>query len=97
MDLWTFARRRAGLLALTAVVAACAGGAPPGEVTPADLATLEAQRAQTPADPALHLQLARAYYAAGRYTDARAALASSRRSWRTPSGCLAGLRRAGAV
>ena len=75
MDLWTFARRRAGLLALTAVVAACAGGAPPGEMAPADLATLEAQRAQTPDDPALNLQLARAYYAAGRYTDARAALA----------------------
>lgn len=75
MDLWTFARRRAGLLALTAVVAACAGGAPPGAVAPADLASLEAQRAQTPDDPALNLQLARAYYAAGRYTDARGALA----------------------
>lgn len=75
LELWSSARRRAGLVALTAVVAACAGGSPPGEVAPADLATLEAQRAQTPDDPALNLQLARAYYAAGRYADARTALA----------------------
>ena len=75
MELWSFARRRAALLVVTAVVAACAGGSPPGEVAPADLAALEARRAQTPADPALNLQLARAYYSAGRYTDARAALA----------------------
>lgn len=75
MELWSFARRRAGLVALTAAVAACAGGAPPGEVAPADLTTLEARRAQTPDDPALNLQLARAYYAAGRYADSRTALA----------------------
>jgi tetratricopeptide (TPR) repeat protein len=75
MEIWSFARRRAGLVVLTAVVAACAGGSPPGEMAPADLATLEAQRAQTPGDPALNLQLARAYYAAGRNADARAALA----------------------
>jgi tetratricopeptide (TPR) repeat protein len=75
MEFWSSTRRRAGLLALATVMTACAGGSPPGEVAPADLAALEAQRAQTPNDPALNLQLARGYYAAGRYADARAALA----------------------
>ena len=41
---------------------------------PADLAALEAQRAQHPDDPALQLLLAKAYYAANRFADARAAL-----------------------
>jgi Tfp pilus assembly protein PilF len=74
MESWTSARRRAALLALVAV-AACAGGPEPGAVAPADLPALEAQRARTPNDPALNLQLARGYYAAGRYADARTALA----------------------
>jgi tetratricopeptide (TPR) repeat protein len=75
MESWTSARRRAALLALVAAVAACAGGPEPGAVAPADLPALEAQRARTPNDPALNLQLARGYYAAGRYADARTALA----------------------
>ena len=75
MESWTSARRRAGWFALGAVIAACAGGPEPGAVAPADLPALEARRAQTPNDPALNLQLARGYYAAGRYADARAALA----------------------
>ena len=41
---------------------------------PADLAALEAQRAQHPDDPALQLRLAKTYYAANRFADARAAL-----------------------
>lgn len=68
-------RRCAATVAVAVLAVACAGGPQPGDVAPADLTTLEAQRAQTPNDPALNLQLARAYYAAGRYTDARAALA----------------------
>jgi tetratricopeptide (TPR) repeat protein len=67
--------RHAAVVAAAILAAACAGGAPPGEVAPADLAALEAQRAQTPNDPTLNLQLARGYYAAGRYADARGALA----------------------
>jgi tetratricopeptide (TPR) repeat protein len=40
------------------------------------LAALEAQRAQHPTDPDLNLRLARAYYAANRFADARSALAT---------------------
>ncbi len=55
--------------------AACARPAGPPAPAPADLATLEAQRTQTPGDAGLNLRLAQLYYGAGRYTDARAALA----------------------
>jgi TolB-like protein len=55
--------------------AACARAPAPQAAAPADIAALEAKRAQTPADPALNLRLAKAYYGAGRYGDARAALA----------------------
>lgn len=65
-------RLGASLLVLTAV--ACAGGAPVSDVAPADIATLEAQRAQAPGDPVVNLRLARAYYAAQRYADARGAV-----------------------
>lgn len=75
MEFWSSARRRAGGLVLAVVVAGCAAGPRSADVAPADLAALEAQRARTPNDPALNLQLARGYYAAGRYADARAALA----------------------
>src|SRR5574341_1301322 len=75
MEFRSSARPRAVFVVLAALVAGCAGGSPPGEVAPADMAALEAQRAQTPNDPTLNLQLARGYYAAGRYADARAALA----------------------
>lgn len=75
MEFWSSARRRAGGLVLAVVVAGCAAGPRSADVAPADLAALEAQRARTPNDPALNLQLARGYYAAGRYADARTALA----------------------
>src|SRR5574341_1168116 len=75
MEFRSSARPRAVFVVLAALVAGCAGGSPPGEVAPADMAALEARRALTPNDPALNLQLARGYYAAGRYADARAALA----------------------
>jgi TolB-like protein len=65
----------AGALALAAVAGGCAAGGTAGEVTPADIPALEAQRAQTPNDPALNLRLARAYHAGQRHADARAALA----------------------
>jgi tetratricopeptide (TPR) repeat protein len=42
-------------------------------VSPADLPALEAQAAQRPGDGAAALRLARAYYAAGRFVDARQA------------------------
>jgi len=60
-----------------AVLAACAtGGARTGALSPAALAALEAQRAQQPTDPDVNLRLAKAYSAANRFTDARAALAT---------------------
>lgn len=60
-----------------AVLAACAtGGARSGALSPADVTALEAQRAQQPTNPDVNLRLAKAYYAANRYADARAALAT---------------------
>jgi tetratricopeptide (TPR) repeat protein len=63
---------------LCATLAACAtggGGAGTTQLSPGDLSALEAQRAQHPTDPDLNLRLARAYYAANRFADARKALA----------------------
>lgn len=63
-------------LALCATLAGCAGaGAGATQLSPADLSALEAQRAQHPTDPDLQLRLAKAYYAANRFADARKALA----------------------
>lgn len=50
------------------------GRAPAPALTPADIPTLEAQAAQRRGDGAAALRLARAYYAAGRFTDARRAV-----------------------
>ncbi len=63
-------------LAAACALAACARPTASGARGPAptDLAALEAQRAQHPDDPALQLRLAKAYYAANRFADARAAL-----------------------
>jgi TolB-like protein len=58
------------------LLAACARVPAPQAAAPADIAALEAKRAQTPGDPALNLRLAQAYYGAARYGDARAALAT---------------------
>jgi len=58
------------------VAGACAGGAGPATVSPADLGALEAQRAQHPTDPDLNYRLGRAYYAANRLADARRAIAA---------------------
>lgn len=57
------------------LLAACAGTPGSPAPAPADLPALEAKRTQTPGDPALNLRLAQLYYGAGRYADARAALA----------------------
>ncbi len=66
-------------IAAVCVLAACApsnrGGSGAPAPAPADIAALEAQRAQHPDDAALQLRLAKAYYAANRFADARAALA----------------------
>ena len=67
--------RAVALAAACALGAACAAGAPPAPVTPADIAGLEQQVAQAPTDAGLNLRLARAYYAANRFADARRALA----------------------
>lgn len=62
--------------ALCATLAACAtGGTGPTQLSPGDLSALEAQRTQHPTDPELNLRLAKAYYAANRFGDARKALA----------------------
>ena len=69
-------RSRALAVAIACVMlAACASGsARTASLSPADLAALEAQRAQRPTDPDLNLRLAKAYVAANRYPQARAAL-----------------------
>jgi TolB-like protein len=54
---------------------ACAGSPQPATLTPADLTALEARVTEHPDDPTLNLQLARAYYAADRFADARKAVA----------------------
>src|SRR5438128_2219901 len=64
---------------LAAAGAGCAGssawgGGRAAPVSPADLSALESQRSQHPTDPDVNLRLARAYYAAQRYADARRAL-----------------------
>jgi tetratricopeptide (TPR) repeat protein len=71
-------RSRALVVAVAcAALAACApGGARTTSPSPEGLAALEAQRAQHPTDPDLNLRLAKAYYAANRFSDARAALAT---------------------
>ncbi|HTH64992.1 MAG TPA: tetratricopeptide repeat protein [Gemmatimonadales bacterium] len=72
---------RSGMFAvavLCATLAACAtggGGAGTTQLSPADLSALEAQRAQHPTDPDVNLRLAKAYYSANRFADARKALA----------------------
>ena len=71
--------RLRGVAAVTAACALVACAHPAGSRAPApasaDIAALEAQRAQHPDDAALQLRLAEAYYAANRFADARAALA----------------------
>ncbi len=77
-----FSVRPAVLVAWVVLVAACTGGAGGGgggALEPAALAALEAQRAARPDDPVLQLRLARAYYAAQRYADARRAIDVVRR------------------
>ena len=71
-------RSRALVVAVVcAVLAACAsGGARTASPSPEGLAALEAQRAQHPTDADVNLRLAKAYYAANRFADARAALAT---------------------
>ncbi|HXH62714.1 MAG TPA: tetratricopeptide repeat protein, partial [Gemmatimonadales bacterium] len=59
------------------MLAGCAGAPSTARPAPADIATLEARRAQQPGDPAINLRLAEAYYGAQRYGDARAALATT--------------------
>src|SRR2546426_2162336 len=72
------ARRLA--VACAFIATACAGraggggGGRPATVSPADQSALETQRSQHPTDPDVNLRLARAYYAAQRYADARRAL-----------------------
>jgi tetratricopeptide (TPR) repeat protein len=71
-------RSRALVVAVAcALLAACApSGARTTPPTPEGLAALEAQRAQHPTDPDLNLRLAKAYQAANRFAEARAALAT---------------------
>ncbi len=69
--------RALAVAVVCAVLAACAtGGARTEVLSPADLAALEAQRAQQPTNPDMNLRLAKAYSAAHRFGDARAALAT---------------------
>ncbi len=67
--------RALAVAVVCAVLAACAtGGARTGALSPADLAALVAQRAQQPTNPEANLRLAKAYYAANRFAEARAAI-----------------------
>src|SRR6185503_9621983 len=73
MPLWGLSSRRL-IASVGFVLVACGRGPAPAAITPADIPALEAEAAQRPGDAAAHLKLARAYYAAQRYRDARAAL-----------------------
>lgn len=69
--------RALAVAVVCAVLAACAtGGARTTALSPAALAALEAERTQHPTDPDVNLRLAKAYYGANRFGDARAALAT---------------------
>src|SRR5574341_428184 len=67
--------RPVALAAWCAVAAGCAGGTRHAPVAPADIPALERQAAQAPTDAAANLRLARAYYTANRFADARRTLA----------------------
>jgi tetratricopeptide (TPR) repeat protein len=73
-------RSRFVALLSTWVALACAGGAAPGALQPADVAALEAAVAQHPGDAAANLRLAKAYYAVERFADARHALETTLRT-----------------
>jgi tetratricopeptide (TPR) repeat protein len=73
-------RLRFAALLSTSIALACGGGAAPGALQPADVAALEAAVAQHPDDPAANLRLAKAYYAAQRFADARHALETAVRA-----------------
>jgi tetratricopeptide (TPR) repeat protein len=60
-----------------AFATACAGGAPPAGVAPADLPALEARRAEKPNDAALVTRLGVAYYDAKEFEKARDVLESA--------------------
>lgn len=72
------AARSAVALAGT-VALACAGAAEPAGVPAAAIPGLEAQLARHPNDPAVSLRLAKAYYAASRFADARRATGTTLR------------------
>jgi TolB-like protein len=70
-------RRRTLAVFIVGLSLACAGSPHPATLTPADLTALEARVTEHPDDPTLNLQLARAYYAADRFADARKAVAGA--------------------
>lgn len=65
------------VLPLAGVAAGCAGGPPPGEVSPQDLAALEHQRTLRPQDPDLITRAGVAHYQAGHFQLARDILAAA--------------------
>ncbi len=67
-------RRPAALLGLAGLLGACAAGTRGPEVRPADLPSLEAERARRPNDHEILVRLGAGYYRAGRPGDAVAAL-----------------------
>lgn len=80
MRLWGSCSRRLIASVGFVLAAACARGPAPATITPANIPALEAEAAQHPGDAAANLKLARAYYAAQRYSDARAALGRALRA-----------------
>jgi tetratricopeptide (TPR) repeat protein len=72
MQRWPVRTRH--VVASVVLLSAGCGRAAPPPVTPADIPSLEAAAAQHPGETDAHLRLARAYYAAHRYADARASL-----------------------
>lgn len=67
----------AAVFALAALAAGCAGGVRPVEVSPEQLAALEAERTLRPDDPEAVTRVGVAYYRAGRFGLARDVLATA--------------------
>jgi tetratricopeptide (TPR) repeat protein len=69
------AARHLAALVWLGTALACAGALAPGGVQPESAPALEQELSQHPGDPGLELRLAKAYYADGRFDNARQALA----------------------
>ena len=73
------AAARAAAVLVSCLGLACAGGSTPAGVPATAIPALETELARHPDDPTVNLRLAKAYYAAGRFADARRAVGTTLR------------------